>query len=270
MLDSGRWFYRYGYIAAASWLSRYHRARLLGEPPRTGPCIYVTHHGAGYLNLDLAVACYLLGWKRWYERSDPAEPPLPLRVAAAQGHALERIIPGLPLVKRHAGLIDPSEASCLAVLRAGEQLLVTPGGARESTPAARHYRLRWSNRYGFVRLALATGAPIVPLAVVGGFSAHPGFGSRKLSVWSPLPLPVRLDVAVGSPIRVPTEPALTRDQATVQPIHEAAWRATQVLYDELLAARRSGRVARLAPRPPECPGRPGGLVRRGEIRPCER
>lgn len=234
VLHPDRWYYRYGYIALAKWLARYHRASLKGELPASGPCIYVAHHGAGYLNLDLVVACFLVGWEGWYER---VEPFTPLRIVAAQGHAIERVIPGLPAVKRHTGLIDPSEASCLTVLNRGEQLLVTPGGQRESTPDARNYRLRWQNRYGFVRLALATGAPIVPLSVVGGFAAFPGFGYRKLSVWSPVPLPVRLAVAVGTPIHVPQQPTLLRDEATVKSIHEQAWRATQALYDRLLTQR---------------------------------
>jgi len=234
VLDTRRWYYRHGYIAAAKWLSRYHRASLRGAAPLRGPCIYVAHHGAGYLNLDLVVACFLVGWEGWYERGESLTP---LRIAAAQGHAIERAIPGLPLVKRQAGLIDPSEASCLAVLARGEQLLVTPGGQRESTPDARGYRLRWEGRYGFVRLALATGAPIVPLAVVGGFAAYPGFTRGRLSVWSPVPLPVRLDVALSEPIRVPRSPSLVRDPATLAPVHREVWRATQTLYDELLRAR---------------------------------
>ena len=237
ILRLDRWYYRYGYIALAKWLTRYHRASLDGELPASGPCIYVAHHGAGYFNLDLVVACFLVGWERWYERAEPLTSLTPLRIAAAQGHAIERAIPGLPVVKRHAGLIDPSEASCLAVLERGEQLLVTPGGKRESTPNARDYRLKWENRYGFVRLAIATGAPIVPLAVVGGFAAFPGFTYRKLSLWSPVPLPVRLDVAVGKPIFVPRRPTLMRDHATVMAIHQDAWRATQALYDRLLMRR---------------------------------
>ncbi|HXC25558.1 MAG TPA: hypothetical protein VNU46_06560, partial [Gemmatimonadaceae bacterium] len=105
ILQTDRWYYRYGYIALAKWLARYHRATLQGELPGPGACIYVAHHGAGYLNLDLVVACFLVGWQQWYERTASLTP---LRIASAQGHAIERAIPGLPAVKRQAGLIDPS------------------------------------------------------------------------------------------------------------------------------------------------------------------
>ena len=126
-LDIGRWYYRYGYVAVARFLS--------GVPPDThsaarhecsltGPCIYVAHHGAGYFTLDLVVACYQLGWRAWHERRGSAAPT---RIVASRDHAMERVVPGLRTAKRHVGMIDPSEDACLAVLELGEQLLITPG-----------------------------------------------------------------------------------------------------------------------------------------------
>jgi 1-acyl-sn-glycerol-3-phosphate acyltransferase len=232
-LDPRRRRYRFGYLRLASWLSRYHRVRLEGMPP-AGPCIYVAHHGAGYLNADLAVAVYQLAWRQAFEDGGPFTP---LRVAASQGHALERAIPGLAWLKRHAGLIDPSEESCLAALERGEQLLLTPGGRREASPRARDYQLHWNDRFGFVRLALRTGVPVVPLAVVGGYAAYPGFAAGKLSFWCPLPLPARLDIAVGEPIAVPASPEAARDLTVLKPLQQQIRAATQALYDRLVIER---------------------------------
>jgi 1-acyl-sn-glycerol-3-phosphate acyltransferase len=184
--------------------------------------------------LDLVVAGYCLGWRDFFWRGGRR---VPLRIVAAESR-IEKALPGLPRVKRHFGLIDPSEESCLAALEAGEQLLVTPGGMREAQPSGAGYRLRWDGRYGFVRLALRTGAPIVPLAVVGGREAYPGFKVRKLSFWSPVPLPARLDVALGPPIAVGRAPERARDLAVVKPLHALAWERTQALYDTLVARRR--------------------------------
>ncbi|MEZ5319071.1 MAG: 1-acyl-sn-glycerol-3-phosphate acyltransferase [Vicinamibacterales bacterium] len=239
VLDPTRWRYRFGYLRVGAWLSRYHRVRLQGTPP-DGPCIYVAHHGAGYLNLDLAVAVYQLAWRDLFERGGTARP---LRVAAAQGHGIERALPGLAWVKRHAGLIDPSEASCLAALARGEQLLLTPGGRREASPDARDYALRWDQRYGFVRLAMKTGVPVVPLAVVGGYAAYPGRTVGRLSFWSPVPLPARIDIAIGTPIAVPHTPDRARDTAALAPWHQQIRAATQALYDRLVAARDRRTVA---------------------------
>lgn len=219
--------------ALAEGLTRYHRTRVRGAPP-PGPCIYVALHGAGYLLLDLAIAGYCLCWRDHLMKGAPR---VPLRVVAAESR-VERALPGLPRAKRAAGLIDPSEESCLAALEGGEQLLVTPGGAREARPSRDFYRLRWEGRYGFVRLALLTGAPIVPLAVVGGPEAWPGFCAGRLTFWSPVPLPVPLDVEVGEPIRVEKAPEKARDHAVVAPLQRLAWTRTQELIDGVRRRRR--------------------------------
>lgn len=240
-LDITRWYFRGVYLRCARTLSAYHRTHVSGAPVPVGRCIYVSHHGAGYFVLDLAVAVYELAWRSWHERRGP---PVPLRVLATQGHGMERAIPGLATAKRQMGLVAPTQRAALAVLSRGEQLLITPGGRREATPAARHYRLRWRDRFGFVRLAIATGTPIVPLAVVGGFDAYPGVALGKGALWSPIPLPARLDVVVGKSIEVPCEPERATDRATIEPIHRAAWQATQTLYDTVLAERSAPRGRR--------------------------
>jgi len=234
-IDPDRWFYRGAYLPWARALSAYHRMRLEGPPPPRGPCIYVALHGAGYLVLDLVLAGYHIAWKRWHEEGGARTP---LRIVAAESR-IEKALPGLPVLKRHFGLIDPSEENCLSVLRRGEQLLVTPGGMREARPARDFYRLRWDGRHGFVRLALETGAPIVPLAVVGGAEAYPGFRVKRLSFWSPLPLPARLHAALGEPIPVARAPGRGRDMALVAPLHALARERTQALYDALIARREA-------------------------------
>jgi 1-acyl-sn-glycerol-3-phosphate acyltransferase len=234
-LDPGRWYYRGAYLPFARALARYHRARLEGGPPPAGPCVYVALHGAGYLVLDLVVAGYLLAWKGFHERGTA---PAPLRVVAAESR-IEKVLPGLPLAKRHLGLVDPREETCRAVLARGEQLLVTPGGMREARPSRDFYRLRWAGRHGFVRLALGAGVPIVPLAVVGGAEAYPGVRLGGLSLWSPVPLPARLEVVLGEPIPVERAPDGEGDLARVKALHALAWSRTQALYDEV-RARRSG------------------------------
>lgn len=223
-------------LGVARRLVAYHRMRLEGGPPPRGPCIYVTLHGAGYLVLDLVLAGYFLGWKEFHE-TGRVEEWRPLRIVAAESK-IEKVIPGVPRAKELVGIIGTAEEDCVAVLERGEALLVTPGGFREAQPSRDFYRLRWEGRYGFVRLALRTGAPIVPLAVVGGAEAYPGWKAGKLSFWSPVPLPARLTVALGEPIAVPRDPARARDLAVVKPLQALAWERTQALYDGLVARRR--------------------------------
>lgn len=231
-LHEAAWYYK-PYLGWAETMFRLHRSETSGTP-YPGQCIYVALHGAGYLVQDLVLAGYWVAWQAFQRGTGPRRP---MRIVAAQSK-IERYLPGLPAMKNISGLIDPSEDSCLAALRAGESLLLTPGGSREAQPSRDFYKLRWEGRYGFVRLALQTGLPIVPLAVVGGAEAYPGFRFKKLSFWLPLPLPVKLRMAVGEPIPVERLPARARDLEVVKPIHQLAWVRTQALIDGLRARQR--------------------------------
>jgi hypothetical protein len=232
-LDLDHWYLRLG-VGATAWLWRYHRPVLEGRL-HEGPCIYVALHGAGYLSMDLVLAIYALGWKDWWEGTGPHRP---LRIGATRSR-IERVVPHAQRIKELCGLIDPTEDACAAALEAGHQLLLTPGGHRECQPSRDFYRLRWEGRYGFARLAARVGVPIVPVAVAGGAEAFPGFRWGKLSFWSPLPLPIRLRIAVGEPIPVARAPEAARDAAHLRSIQARAWEATQALLDRTVARRRA-------------------------------
>jgi 1-acyl-sn-glycerol-3-phosphate acyltransferase len=210
-------------------LIAYHHTVLEGAPQPKGACLYVSLHGASYFVPDLCMACYLLAWQHWHATGEEQE-----RIRIVGGLSeIEKWLPGLPRAKEIAGIIGTGEDACEAVLARGEQLLVTPGGSREAQPSKDFYRLRWEGRYGFVRLALKTGAPIVPLAIVGGAEAYPGVRLGKLSFWSPVPMPVKIRVVLGEPIQVEKRPESARDMKVVKPIQELAWQRTQALYDRV-------------------------------------
>ncbi len=69
-------------------------------------------------------------------------------------------------LKRGAVLGHPRV--CSALMEAGEDLLVFPGGAHEAVKPKRDlYTLQWKQRYGFVRLAAEHGYTIMPFGMVG-------------------------------------------------------------------------------------------------------
>lgn len=69
-------------------------------------------------------------------------------------------------VKRGAVMGHP--AVCSALMEAGQDLLVFPGGAHEAVkPASEMYSLQWKERYGFVKLAAQHGYTIVPFGMIG-------------------------------------------------------------------------------------------------------
>ena len=57
---------------------------------------------------------------------------------------------------------------CSALMKAGEDLIVFPGGAYEAVkPTSMRYELQWKERYGFVKLAARHGYTIMPFGLVG-------------------------------------------------------------------------------------------------------
>jgi 1-acyl-sn-glycerol-3-phosphate acyltransferase len=66
------------------------------------------------------------------------------------------------------GTVDGTRENCAALMRAGESVLIFPGGAREVFKhKGERYHLIWKNRTGFAAMAIKHGYPIVPFAAVG-------------------------------------------------------------------------------------------------------
>lgn len=71
------------------------------------------------------------------------------------------------LVERF-GVVDGTPENVRALMRAGETIVVFPGGAREVFKRrGEKYALIWGRRTGFARLAIEFGYPIIPFAAVG-------------------------------------------------------------------------------------------------------
>lgn len=75
-----------------------------------------------------------------------------------------------PFAERMAanGMVLAHPDVCSAMMEAGQDLLVFPGGAAEANKSAREkYSLVWRQRYGFVRMAAQHGYNITPFGMVG-------------------------------------------------------------------------------------------------------
>lgn len=84
------------------------------------------------------------------------------------GDHIHFAVPGWRDLLTYLGTVEGTRENCRALMAAGESILVFPGGAREVFKRkGEQYRLRWSNRTGFARLAVEHGYPIVPFAAVG-------------------------------------------------------------------------------------------------------
>ncbi len=66
------------------------------------------------------------------------------------------------------GVVMGHPEVCSALMKAGCDLMVFPGGAHEAVkPASEMYELQWKERYGFVKLAAKHGYTIMPFGMVG-------------------------------------------------------------------------------------------------------
>jgi 1-acyl-sn-glycerol-3-phosphate acyltransferase len=144
-------------ISLAHWIYKYFRPVIHGiENVGEGRVLIVPNH-SGQLPFDglvVAIACLLQG-----------KPPRLVRAM------VERWVPTLPFINvafSRSGVVLGDPINCKNLLDADNAILVFPEGARGSGKT-------WDQRYrlvdfgrGFMRLALQTNTPIVPVAVIGG------------------------------------------------------------------------------------------------------
>lgn len=125
------------------------------------------------------------------------------------------------LIKTGNVLAHPDNAT--ALLELDELVGVFPEGVKgASKPYRDRYRVRRLGRGGFVQVALRTGSPIVPVAVVGSEEIHPVIADLEpaarllrlpalpvtptfpwLGMVGLIPLPSKWIIAFGKPIEVP-------------------------------------------------------------------
>jgi 1-acyl-sn-glycerol-3-phosphate acyltransferase len=237
--EQSKLWYSLGY-----WFYRYFHPEIVGiENVPAGRVLIVPNH-SGQLPFDglvIAVACLL-----------KAEPPRLVRPMA------ERWFPTLPFLNialNRAGVVTGDPLTCRNLLDAENAILVFPEGARGSgKPWGHRYRLVDFGR-GFMRLALQTNAPIVPVSVVGAEESIISLVNVKplakllhtpyapISPFIPLlgplayvPLPTKFHITFGAPMKF-EGPFDDEDEAVDAKVQVVKDRV-QAMIDEGLATRR--------------------------------
>lgn len=135
-------------------------------------------------------------------------------------------------------------------LNAGRLVGVYPEGiAGLEKPFTERYRLR-SFSPGFAVAAIRSGAPVLPVGIVGAEEACPKLGevptlARLLGVpyfpvTTPFPLPSNWTITIGEPIPAPDRPeSLTARRDAALRLSEATRTAVQELIDHELAEREN-------------------------------
>ncbi|MGZ6563590.1 MAG: lysophospholipid acyltransferase family protein, partial [Solirubrobacteraceae bacterium] len=221
----------------------------------------IGNHSGGSLTMD-AWTFVAAWWRRF-----GAE-----RVLHATAHDVLMAAPGLGDYFRQAGMIPASRQGVTAALGAGCDVVIWPGGDGD---AMRSWRRRdeavLGRRKGFVRTAIRSGVPIVPVATVGGhdtaFVLSEGkwiangldriwglkkklrgtqlpivlgipFGLTIETIPTHLPLPAKIRTELLDPIHVDHDPERVNDREYVDSIYREVESAIQGGMDRLANQRR--------------------------------
>jgi 1-acyl-sn-glycerol-3-phosphate acyltransferase len=127
-----------------------------------GPAIYVGNHSGGMLMPDLFIFASAL-----YERFEFGDLPFGLV------HNTGIRTPGPRQLLLPLGGVDGSRENAMKLLEAGHKVWTYPGGELDLMRPYRHRdRIIFGSRRGYVRLAIRSGAPIIPFVSTG---AHETF-----------------------------------------------------------------------------------------------
>jgi 1-acyl-sn-glycerol-3-phosphate acyltransferase len=214
----------------------YFRTRCFGlENLPSSPFMLVSNHGSHVLSWDganIVTACLL-----------DADPPR-LVHAMAEHRLME--LPILGRAARRIGAVDGTRPACIDLLRGGAVVLTFPEGTRALARAFRDRSQIAPFARGFVHVALETGVPIVPVAVIGAeeeapLLANPAWLRRLLRTpVAPItptlfvPLPVRYRVHFGAPLWLHGAPTPDRVGCETERVR----RALAGLIQQGLAARQ--------------------------------
>lgn len=239
------------WLASSLWFRG--QVRGMDRIPESGPVLLVGNHSGGNVTPDTTV--FTLAFNAYFGVERPFY---------QLAHNLVLTSPIGPFLRRF-GTVAASHENARKALDRGATVLVYPGGDWEvNRPTWESNRIDFAGRKGFIRLALDTGVPIVPVVSIGGqetaiFLTH---GERlakflrldkllrlktlpvNLSLpWivnvgdflGHLPLPAKITVQVMEPIDLRERYG---DDADVERIYDEITAAMQEQLNELAEERR--------------------------------
>jgi 1-acyl-sn-glycerol-3-phosphate acyltransferase len=170
-------------------------------------------------------------------------------------------IPAFGNFLRRAGNARADRDETIRLLEAGELIGVFPEGFKGIGKGwSKRYQLQRFGRGGFVEVALATHAPIIPVSIIGAEEAYPMIGNlsglaRRLGLpylpitptfplLGPLgmiPLPSKWIIAFGEPIPVVQHPpdAVEDTQLVLEITEEVRQRVQRMVIENLGTRRRA-------------------------------
>jgi 1-acyl-sn-glycerol-3-phosphate acyltransferase len=189
------------------------------------------------------------------------------RVLHGTAHDMLMATPVVGAYFRKMGVLPAAADSIAAALAAGRDVALWPGGEVDSLrPWVKRDEAVLADRKGFIRMAIRSGVPIVPISTVGGPDSMPVLTrGRRLARWTKLdqiarlkllpisaqapwgvspailpeiPLPTKIRTAFQEPVELDTNPERATDQAYVDRMYDEVRSSIQHGMDALARRRR--------------------------------
>ncbi len=242
-------------------LDHYFRVEMTGWehlPDRASMLIGI--HSGTWLTMDAWTLC--AQWWRRYEGR---------RILHGTAHDALMAMPGLGNYFRNVGVIPAKRESVTAAFAAGHDVVIWPGGEVDAMRSwSKRYDVVLGGRKGFIRQAIRSGVPIVPVATVGGHDTvfvlsecrklakilrlkkllrtdiaplvlgFP-FGITLEALPMHIPYPAKIRTEILEPIAIDTDPDRENDTAYIDKIYKAVETSIQEGVHRL-AGRRKGLI----------------------------
>ena len=231
-------------LASVALLHRhYFRTEVSGAENVPGSRVLLVSNHSGQIPIDAA----LIGASLFMD----VEPP---RFMRAMVEKWTQSLPFVSLLFSRVGQVVGIPENAKRLLENEEALLVFPEGARGITKTFdKRYQL-CDFGLGFMRLALETNTPIVPVAVIGGEEQYVSIGNfdtlakmlrmpampilpQLLLPFGALPMPTRYRIYIGEPMRFDGDP--DDDDAVIEEKVFVVKSMVQSMVNRGLKARRS-------------------------------
>lgn len=190
-------------------MKKYFRLEIEGleNIPAKGPVVIAPNH-SGFTGFDAMILAYIL-----QEQTK--------RIPRVLTHHLWFLTDTTALPAQKLGFIEATYENGVSLLKKNNLIVIFPEGANGNFKASsKKYQLQEFKR-GFIRMALETGAPIVPALVIGAEETHINLQKLKFSKFlrglvlplplNIIPLPARWKIVFYKPIHLPFGPEKQKD-----------------------------------------------------------
>lgn len=195
--------------------------------PKKGRCLIVPNH-SGVTALDAV----MIGNEIFSQKK---------RIPRMLAHPLWFVTPNIRVLAKRIGLDEANKDTGEKLLKEGNVVMLFPEGAEGNfKPSSERYKLREFKR-GFIRMAMATQAPIIPTVVIGAEETNINLSSIKLSnklrgtiIPIPLnviPLPAKWKIIFLPPIKM--KKYSKEDAANSKLVHKLAEEVRELIQKRI-------------------------------------